>query len=209
MAFHDICFPVDISLSYDGGPERRTDIVTLASGHEERNSPWAGSRRRFNAGYGIKSLAEIEQVIAFFEARHGRLHAFRWRDPFDWKSCSIADTPQPHDQAIGTGDGMATQVQLTKTYTSGGHSYIRTITKPVAGTVIVAINAITLDPGACSVDPATGIVTFDTAPADGAAITAGFEFDVPVRFDTDTLSISLAALKAGDIPNIPVIEVLS
>ncbi|NHK29588.1 DUF2460 domain-containing protein [Parvularcula flava] len=209
MAFHDIRFPVDISLSSDGGPERRTDIVTLSSGHEERNSPWAGSRRRFNAGYGIKSLAEIEQVIAFFEARHGRLHAFRWRDPFDWKSCSIADAPQPDDQPIGTGDGEATQFQLAKTYVSGGHGHTRKITKPVDGTVVVAVNGVTVDPGNYGIDETTGLITFDTAPADGAAITAGFEFDVPVRFDSDTLSISLAALKAGDIPNIPVIEVLS
>jgi len=209
MAFHDIRFPVDISLSSDGGPERRTDIVTLASGHEERNSPWAGSRRRFNAGYGVKSLAEIEQVIAFFEARHGRLHAFRWRDPFDWKSCSLADTPQTDDQPIGTGDGTTTQFQLAKTYVSGGHSYTREITKPVTSTVVIAINGLTVDPGGYAVDAMTGLLTFDTAPTDDAAITAGFEFDVPVRFDADTLSISLAALKAGDIPNIPVIEVLS
>ncbi|GGD09109.1 DUF2460 domain-containing protein [Aquisalinus flavus] len=209
MAFHDIRFPVDISLSSAGGPERRTDIVTLASGHEERNSPWAGSRRRFNAGYGIKSLPEIEQVIAFFEARHGRLHAFRWRDPFDWKSCSIAATPQAHDQPIGTGDGEVTQFRLSKTYASGGHSHVRAITKPVAGTVLVAVNGVLLDPTDYSVDISTGLVTFATAPADDVALTAGFEFDIAVRFDSDTLSISLAALKAGDIPDIPVIEVLS
>lgn len=206
MAFHDIRFPVDISLSSEGGPVRRTDIVTLASGREERNTPWTGSRRRFNAGYGLKSLAEIERVIAFFEARMGRLHAFRWRDPFDWNSGSIADQPRADDQVIGTGDGTTQGFRLTKAYTSGEETYVRPITRPVAGTVVIAVNG-AQTPGA-SVDHTTGRVTLAEPPEPDAVVTAGFEFDVPVRFDTDSLSVSLAALKAGDIPSIPVIEVL-
>jgi uncharacterized protein (TIGR02217 family) len=203
--FHDILFPVDISLNSEGGPARRTEIVTLVSGHEERNSPWAGSRRSYNAGYGVKSLADIESVIHFFEARRGRLYGFRFRDPFDWKSCALAGAPQAEDQEIGTGDGAETAFQLAKTYASGGAAYARRIAKPVAGSVLAAIDGA---PAAFGVDEATGIVTFETPPAAGAIVTAGFLFDTPVRFDTDALRINLAAFQAGDIPSIPLIEVL-
>ncbi|MEX0644394.1 MAG: DUF2460 domain-containing protein [Parvularculaceae bacterium] len=203
--FHEILFPVDISLNSEGGPTRRTEIVTLVSGHEERNSPWAGSRRSFNAGYGLKSLADIEAVIHFFEARRGRLYGFRFRDPFDWKSCALADDPQADDQTIGVGDGAATAFELVKTYASGGAAATRKISKPVVGSVLAAV-----DGGAApfAVDSATGILTFEGPPAPGAIVTAGFLFDTPVRFDADSLRINLAAFQAGDIPSIPLIEVL-
>ncbi|MEO0983269.1 MAG: DUF2460 domain-containing protein [Pseudomonadota bacterium] len=210
MSFHDILFPADIALNSEGGPTRRTDIVALVSGHEERNSPWAGSRRRFNAGYGVKSLADIEDVIAFFEARHGRLYAFRFRDPFDFKSCRASETPSAADQLIGTGDGAAIDFPLLKRYASGPASYARAIVKPVAGSALVAIAGAEQTEGAdFTLDAATGVVSFAAPPAAGADITAGFLFDTPVRFDTDELAINLAAFKAGEIPSIPLIEVLS
>ncbi len=207
--FHDTLFPVDISLNSEGGPARRTDIVALVSGHEERNSPWAGSRRRFNAGYGVKSIDDIEDVIAFFEARHGRLYGFRFRDPFDYKSCRVAETPGAEDQLLGTGDGAATDFQLVKRYASGGASYARDIKKPVAGSVLAALDGVVKTVGVdFTVDDATGLVSFTSPPGAGVAVTAGFLFDTPVRFDTDELRINLAAFKAGDIPSIPLIEVL-
>ena len=207
--FHDVRFPIKIAFASEGGPMRRTQIVTLASGHEQRNSPWAGSRRRFNAGFGIKSLDEIAEIIAFFEARQGQLHGFRWRDPFDWKSSKISLSPSSQDQIIGTGDGQQTTFQLTKTYASGSASYQRLISKPVSGSVSIAIDGVDLLPSDFTVDTATGEITVTVAPALDAVISAGFLFDIPVRFDTDQLSISLASFEAGDIPNIPVIEVLS
>ncbi|GJL92780.1 DUF2460 domain-containing protein [Hyphococcus sp.] len=209
MSFHEILFPVDIALNSEGGPARKTDIVALVSGHEERNSPWAGSRRSFNAGYGVKSIADIEEVIAFFEARHGRLHGFRFRDPFDGKSCRVAETPAAADQLLATGDGVETEFQLVKRYTSGAASYARPIKKPVAGSVLVAVDGALQTQGAdFTVDETTGLVTFVSAPAASAEVTAGFQFDVPVRFDSDELRINLAAFAAGDIPSIPLIEVL-
>lgn len=209
MSFHEVLFPVDIALNSEGGPARKTDIVALVSGHEERNSPWAGSRRQFNAGYGVKSFADIEDVIAFFEARHGRLYGFRFRDPFDFKSCRVAEVPAPDDQLIGTGDGATTQFQLIKRYQSGAASYARIIKKPVAGSVRVAVDGAEKTEGAdFTLDETTGLVTFITAPGAGLAVTAGFLFDIPVRFDSDELRINLAAFKAGDIPSIPLIEVL-
>lgn len=207
--FHEALFPVDIALNSEGGPTRRTEIVALASGHEARNSLWAGSRRRFNAGYGVKGLADIEAAIAFFEARRGRLYGFRFRDPFDWKSCALADEPAADDQSIGTGDGAQTVFQLTKSYSSGGERYARTIAKPVVGSVRVAVAGSELAEGAdFTVDETTGLVTLAEAPAAGADATAGFLFDTPVRFDTDELRVNLAAFRAGDIPSIPLVEVL-
>lgn len=210
MAFHDIRFPLRIAFGSTGGPERRTEIVTLGSGAEERNSPWADSRRRYNAGAGLRALDDVHELIAFFEARHGRLHGFRWRDRADWKSGLPSVGPTPADQAIGTGDGTTAVFQLTKTYASGGASYVRAIRKPVAGSVRVAVDGVEKTQGAhFALDQTTGVVTFvaGAIPPAGAAVTAGFEFDVPVRFDTDFLEINLGAFEAGAVPNIPIVEI--
>ncbi len=206
MAFHDVRFPDDISRGARGGPERRTQIVELASGDEERNASWANSRRRYDAAYGIRRADDLAAVVAFFEARNGRLHGFRWKDWADWKSCLPSQTPAATDQNIGTGDGTTTDFQLVKAYISGGQSWTRTITKPVAGTVKVAIDGVEQTTG-WAVNTTTGVVSFTTAPASGSAITAGFEFDVPVRFDTDALDVTLDLERLGSITSIPLIEV--
>jgi uncharacterized protein (TIGR02217 family) len=208
--FHDTRFPTAISRAAHGGPERRTDVVVLGSGAEERNARWADSRRSWNAGYGVKSLDDLHAVIAFFEERRGRLHGFRWRDPLDFKSCPPEATPTPLDQPIATGDGATATFQLVKTYGSAFNPWPRAIRKPVAGTVLIAVAGITQAPGtACTVDHTTGIVTFTPGhiPAVSQPITAGFEFDVPVRFDTDRLEISLQGFRHGAIPSIPIVEI--
>ncbi len=204
--FHEVRFPDDISRGARGGPERRTQIVELASGDEERNASWANSRRRYDAAYGIRRADDLAAVVAFFEARNGRLYGFRWKDWADYKSCLPSGMPAATDQTIGTGDGATTDFQLVKVYASGSQSWTRTITKPVDGTVLVAIDGVEQTTG-WSVDTTTGIVSFTTAPANGAAITAGFEFDVPVRFDTDTLDVTLDVERLGSITSIPLIEV--
>ena len=212
MAFHDVRFPLDISKGADGGPERRTDIVTLGSGAEERNSRWADSRRAWNAGYGAHTLDQLHAIIAFFEERRGRLHGFRWRDAADWKSCAPQAVASALDQVIGTGNGSAATFQLTKTYGSSFAPWTRTITKPVAGTVVIAVAGVAKTSGThFIVDVTTGRVTFLTGhvPASGQAVTAGFEFDCPVRFDTDKLEINVQGFRHGAIPHIPIIEVRS
>ena len=206
MAFHEVRFPDNISRGARGGPERRTQIVELASGDEGRNASWANSRRRYDAAYGIRRADDLAAVVAFFEARNGRLYGFRWKDWADFKSCLPSGTPAATDQVIGTGDGAMTAFQLVKSYVSGAQTWTRTITKPVAGTVRVAIDGVEQTSG-WSVDTTTGIVSFATAPAAGATITAGFEFDVPVRFDTDTLDVTLDIERLGSITSIPLIEV--
>jgi uncharacterized protein (TIGR02217 family) len=208
MNFHEVRFPAALSAGSSGGPERRTEIVTLQNGFEERNSPWAHSRRRYDAGLGVRSLDDLAEVIAFFEARHGQLYGFRWKDWTDFKSCAPSAQPAPGDQVIGTGDGTRTVFGLTKRYASGAQGYARPIAKPVAGTVRVAVGGMALVAGVdFGVDHAAGAITLAAAPAAGAAVTAGFEFDVPVRFDADRVTASLAGFAAGEIPSIPVIEV--
>jgi uncharacterized protein (TIGR02217 family) len=207
--FHEVRFPTAISFGASGGPERRTEIVALGSGHEERNSRWADSRRRYNAGYGVRSLDDLHAAIAFFEERRGRLYGFRWKDHADFRSCAPGLTPAATDQVIGTGDGETAAFQLVKTYGGLHAPWTREIAKPVAGTVIVAVNDVAVDPGDWACDPTTGIVTFDAGaiPAEDAAVTAGFDFDVPVRFDTDRLEINLASFGVGEIPAIPLVEI--
>jgi uncharacterized protein (TIGR02217 family) len=204
--FHETLFPLDISLNAEGGPVRKTEIVTLVSGHEERNAQWAGSRRSWNAGYGVKSMADIEKVTAFFEARRGRLYGFRFRDPFDHQSSAYGKAIGPLDQPIGEGDGATIAFNLVKRYENGGASYARRIAKPVAGAIRVAVGGV--ETTAFTEDETTGVVTFAVAPPAGAIVTAGFLFDCPARFDADALRINLAAFRAGDIPSIPLIEVL-
>jgi len=210
MAFHEVRFPTAISLNALGGPERRTDVVVLGSGHEERNSRWADSRRRWNAGYGVKSLDDLHSVIAFFEERRGRLHAFRWRDPTDWKSCAPGGTTSALDQAIGSGTGALATFQLKKTYGSAFAPWARAIRKPVSGTVKIAVAGVAKTAGTqFTVDTSTGTVTFLAGhiPGNGQSVTAGFEFDVPVRFDSDRLEINVSGYKSGAIPDVPVVEV--
>ncbi|MBV7410164.1 DUF2460 domain-containing protein [Maritimibacter sp. DP1N21-5] len=208
MKFHEIRFPPTLSFGSIGGPERRTEVVTLANGFEERNTPWQHSLRRYDAGLGMRSLDDVEVMIAFFEARRGQLFGFRWKDWSDFKSCVPSATPDYMDQKLGDGDGITRVYKVQKTYESGTFSYVRPIRKPVEGSLRVAIQGDpqieTID---FDVDTSTGEVIFKDAPAQGAIITAGFEFDVPVRFDTDRIQTSVASFQAGEVPSVPVVEV--
>ena len=201
-AFHEISLPLPFALGASGGPERRVDIVALASGREARNSPWAHGRRRYDIGGAVRTLDDLNALIAFFEARRGRLYGFRFRDPFDWKSCAPSQAVSPLDQPIGAGDGETASFQLVKAY----GDYERVIAKPVAGSLRVAVSGAESD--AFEVDAATGVITFETAPGVGAPISAGFLFETPVRFDLDRLDLSLDAFGAGRALAVPLVEIL-
>lgn len=208
MSFHDVRFPASLSFGSVGGPERRTEIVTLANGFEERNTPWAHSRRRYDAGLGLRSLDDVETLIAFFEARQGQMYGFRWKDWGDFKSSIPSQEPTAADQFLGVGNEVQTAFQLVKAYASGPGLYTRPIRKPVSGTLRVSVGGDTALEGVdFEVDLAAGLITFDHAPDVGADVRAGFEFDVPVRFDTDRIQSSVASFRAGDVPNVPIIEV--
>ena len=206
MAFHEVRFPDNISRGARGGPERRTQIVELASGDEERNASWANSRRRYDVAYGIRRADDLAAVVAFFEARNGRLHGFRFRDWADYKSCLPSQSPAATDQGIGTGDGETTSFQLLKTYLSGVQYWSRSITKPVSGSVRIALEGVEQVSG-WSVDTTSGLVTFDAPPGAGVLVTAGFEYDVPVRFDSDTLDVTLDIERLGSITSISLVEI--
>ncbi|MFQ1700669.1 TIGR02217 family protein [Loktanella agnita] len=208
MAFHEIRFPASLSFGSVGGPERRTDIVTLASGFEERNTPWAHSRRRYDAGLGLRSLDDVETLIAFFEARQGQLIGFRWKDWSDFKSCTPSQDISDADQLIALGDRVTDRFQLTKSYRSGETTYARPIKKPVAGSVRVSVGGDPMRDGVdFTVDDASGTVRFNHPPDIGAEVRAGFEFDVPVRFDTELIRTSMSSFQAGEVPDVPVVEV--
>lgn len=205
MSFHEAAiFPNRIAYGATGGPRRRTEIYEQGSGYEERNSPWSQSRREFNISTGIKSIDDLQDVIEFWEARQGRLYGFRFKDFIDFKSCKFSETIANDDQTIGTADGSTTAFQLVKAYTNAGNTYTRTINKPISGTVKVAVNGVNQASG-WTVDTATGVITFTSPPSSGA-ITAGFEFHVPVRFDTERMDITAANFNLGNIPNIILTE---
>jgi uncharacterized protein (TIGR02217 family) len=206
MSFHEVRFPDTISRGARGGPGRRTQIVELASGDEERNASWANSRRRYDVAYGIRRADDLAAVVAFFETRNGRLHGFRFKDWADYKSGLPSQPPSPLDQPLGIGDSTTTAFPLVKRYTSGAQVWLRVITKPVAGTLRLALGGVE-QAGGWALDPTSGFVTFSIAPPSGTAITAGFEFDVPVRFDTDTLDVTLDLERLGSIPSIPLLEI--
>jgi len=204
-------FPTDIAFGSSGGPERNTEIVTLGSGREHRNQRWAHSRRRYEAGYGVKDLSTLHEVLEFFEARRGPLVGFRYRDPLDWKSCLPRNTSTSLDQLIGIGDGVTRSFQLKKTYGSADDGYVRPIVKPVEGTITIAVEGSTKVLGQdYSADLETGEIVFseNAVPVINATVTAGFEFDVPVRFVSDQMTVSLSSFRAGEIPSVPIMEIV-
>lgn len=206
--FHEVRFPLRVALGTSGGPVRRTDIVGLSNGRENRNRRWQDARRRYDAGSGVRSLDDLYAVLAFFEARAGQFHGFRFRDPVDHKSCAPAANIGAGDQFLGAADGVTATFALVKRYADAGGEAVRRIDKPVAETVIVSVAGSLVPAADYTVNGAAGTVTFKPGkvPASGA-VRAGFEFDVPVRFDADRIDIDLAQFDAGRIPSIPLVEI--
>lgn len=200
MSFHEVRLPARLAFGSTGGVERRTEVVTLASGYERRSSPWAQGRRRYLIGANLRSLDDMAALTAFFEARRGRLYGFRFRDFADFKSCLPSGTPERTDQVIGAGDGARRMFELSKAY----GEVRRPIRKPVEGSVTVAVNGAAVE---AAVDATSGVVTLAAPPASEAVVTAGFLFDTPVRFDTDRIEASLESFDAGRVAAAPLIEI--
>ncbi|MGB3626543.1 MAG: DUF2460 domain-containing protein [Henriciella sp.] len=201
--FHEVLFPLALGRGASGGPGWKTEVVALASGGEVRNARWAGARRRWDVASAITSDAALAALADFYDARRGRLYGFRFRDLLDHSSAAFGNPVSASDQAIGIGDGTQTDFQLSKSY--GGVR--RAILKPVVGSVAVALGG-TAQAAGWSVDETTGVVSFDAAPASGVAVSAGFKFDCPVRFDTDTLEISIETIGAGRAVSVPLVELV-
>ncbi len=207
MVFHDERFPTEISFGSSGGPKRNIDVVELASGQEIRRNCWKQARRSYDAGSGVRALEDIYEILRFFEAREGRMYGFRWRDWLDWKSCEYGGDVDFRDQMIGRGDDVEKEFQLVKRYGYEADASARVISKPVMGTVLVGIHDRLCDASEYSVDYLSGKVHFAHPPESGAPIYAGYQFDVPVRFDCEALDINLANFEAGEAPHIPVVEI--
>lgn len=196
MSFDEIRLPLRIGFGSSGGPAFSTEVVTVDGGFEVRNQNWAEAKRRYDAATGLRTAADVTTLTQFFYARAGRARGFRLKD---WSDFSAAA------QNIGTGTGAQTAFQLVKRYTSGSITHTRTVTKPVSGTVSVFLNGV-LQASGWSVNTTTGLVTFSTAPASGVAVTATYEFDVPVRFDTDQLTLTTENFQLLSV-QIPLVEI--
>lgn len=207
MAFHEVRLPARLAFGSTGGVERRTEVVTLGSGFERRSTPWSQGRRRYLIGANLRSLDDMAALTAFFEARRGRLYGFRFRDFADFKSCTPSGDITSQDQMLGAGDGARTSFQLIKRYGEGEDAADRLILKPVEGTVRIGLDGIEQNPAIFDADLTSGTVTILTPPAVGVAVTAGFEFDVPVRFDADRIEVTLESFAAGRMAAVPLIEV--
>lgn len=191
--FLDIAFPGSVGRGATGGPGFSTQIVTLASGAEQRNVNWSQARGRWNISTGIRSRADMAAVIAHFHVVKGRAYSFRFKD---WNDFDAADQAMVQI--------APTVWQIVKRYNRSGYEHVRTVTKPVTGTVAVKIAGSPVTPAA--IDTLTGRITFASAP--GSAPTASFQFDVPVRFDTDSLPVQANAWDLQIVNNIDLVEVL-
>jgi len=195
--FHEVQFPPDISYGASGGPGYSTTVVTTVSGHERRNANWAMARGRWNVAHGLKKREQVAELIAFFRARKGRAHGFRFKDWTDHQAMA---------QSLGVGDGATTSFQLVKHYPSGGAVETRVIAKPVTDTVKLYRDGIAVATG-WRVAPTPGLVTFSIAPAVGVQVTADFAFDVPVRFDSNQMDVTIETYQLGTWGQIPVVEI--
>ncbi|WP_313196620.1 DUF2460 domain-containing protein [Shinella zoogloeoides] len=206
--FHEVRFPLRVALGTSGGPVRRTDIVSLSNGRENRNRRWQDARRRYDAGSGVRSVDDLYAVLAFFEARAGQFYGFRFRDPVDHKSCEPGGAVSAMDQFLGTADGTTAKFEIVKRYADAGGETVRRIDKPATGTVTVAVAGSPVPATDYTVDYTAGTIIFKPGkvPLTGT-VRAGFEFDVPVRFDTDRIDIDLGQFDAGRIPSIPLVEI--
>ncbi len=211
-SFVDESFPLGISLGASVRIEKRSQVTRLLNGAETRNAIWKGTRRHFDVGTGLRSSADLHRVLNFFEKVGGRLCGFRFRDPMDHRSCAFDQTPAATDVMLGTGDGSTASFQLIKPVGTAGIAWQRKITKPVAGTVSVAVDGQEKTVGNhVLLDPATGLLEFQAGhiPSNNQQVTAGFLFDTPARFESDHLEINLLHFEAGQVPSIPLLELLS
>ncbi len=204
QAFDDVLYPLPFGQDVGVSPEFSTNVSVTSSGHERRNSLWSDARLRFDVGPGLRSEAELGTLIAFFRARRGAARGFRLGDPFDFSSAGMTGNPGPLDQRIGTGDGFRSRFRLAKRYGDGDEPQVRPVTRPRPDTIRAAIDGIET---AGFTREAGGWLAFDTAPPVGAAVTAGFLFDVPVRFAEDRLDVTGATFAAGEVPSVPLVEI--
>ncbi len=205
QAFDDISFPLDIGRRAQVAPTFSTRVIESASGHEQRSTQWADAVMSFDAGPGVRSEADIATLIGFFRARRGAARGFRFRDPFDEASGAFGAEPQPDDQPLGLGDGSTSSFRLRKLYGEGEEAQVRMITRPEPGSIRIALDGVEQSGGWSHAG--LGEIRFDTPPDEGVLVSAGFRFDVPVRFAEDRLEIDRETFAAGIVPSVPLREI--
>lgn len=218
MGFYEGRFPEGISYGSSGGPGFDHRVIVLDSGAETIIARRSQAQRRYNAAERIKTLTDLVEIMEFYTGLGGLSTGFRWKDWTDFSTdATHRGAPGASDVNIGTGDGSTDTFQLKKVYTVGAFSHTRTITKPVSGTTRVSLDDTELPDTVggqaytFAVNTATGVVTISPAPANTLVVRAGCEFDVPVRFGVEVdqlIDISISNYELGDIPDIPLIEVL-
>lgn len=194
-AFDDVQLPVNIEQGAIGGPNFFTTVVEFSSGQEQRNANWSRARGNWTIGYGMQYQADYEGVRDFFYARNGRFRGFRFKDWTDFQTTS---------EPVATATSGQTVFQLVRNYLSGGINFIRPITRPVSGTVVVYDNGVSV----AFTLGALGIITLTTPATAGDLITADFQFDVPVRFDQDNLDLTVTYYTSGEYPSIKIKELI-
>jgi uncharacterized protein (TIGR02217 family) len=204
LDFDAVDFPLAIGREAEVVTEFSTQVISAPSGHEQRISEWSDARMRYDVGPGVRSEAELVVLTEFFRARRGAARGFRFRDPLDHSSTPGNSAPGANDQPLGTGDGVRRDFPLVKHYGPVGDGQVRRITQPVAGSLVAAVGGALVHAFALLDD---GIILFDAPPSAGAAVSAGFLFDVPVRFAEDRLTIGHATFRAGEVPSVPLVEV--
>ena len=214
--FIEVRFPECISYGSVGGPRYFTRLHSSGSGYEYRNAVWNSPLHAYDAAYGVKTQDHLEDLIQFFNSMQGRANTFRWKDWLDYKSCDPYQNINSADQLIGIGDGVNDTFQLVKNYTAtDGTNTItttRTINKPT-DTVQVEVGGVLQTPVTnYTIDLTTGVIVFEpgSIPADTLEVRAGFEYDVPARFDLDMLDIQLDSSDGRGFlgsTSVPVVEV--
>ncbi|GAA4026905.1 hypothetical protein GCM10022281_01910 [Sphingomonas rosea] len=199
--FEDVDFPLELGLKAEVCACFSTTVSTSTAGFEQRNVNWSQSRLRFDVGPGVRSVGDLQTLLRFFRAMRGNATAFRFRDPLDHSTTADNAAPLATDVTIGIGDGSSLNFPLSILYGSGE---LRRITRPVAASLRIAIDG--SETGAWSLLD-KGIIEFEQPPTAGALITAGFLFDVPVRFEQEQLAVSQTTHLAGEAKAIPLIEV--
>jgi uncharacterized protein (TIGR02217 family) len=203
MAFDNVQLPVNIEQGAVFGPSFSTTVLSLSNGFEQRNQNRVRSIGQGDISYGVQTKTDYEVVRAFFYSRRGRAVGFRFKDWSDFQSNG--------PQTLGTGTGSLHTFQLINLYADSLSPFTRKITRPVSGTMQVFDNGVLKTEGIdYTVDytGGTGIITFGTAPLNTHVITANFQFDTPVRFDSDVFSITMDQIEAGSVNSITIVEIL-
>lgn len=206
MTVRDVKLPEEVERNVQGGPGFKTDISVLVSGHEKRNIDWSRARGEWDAAYGIQYKEDMQAVIDLFYASVGMAYGFRFKD---WSDFEVGDDATSTPQALlPVGDGIETNFQAIKRYEVGGFFHDRVLTRIVAGTYRVFVDAVEqTETTHYTIDINTGIITMVTAPAAAEVVGLIAEFDIPVRFGLDQLNINMATFEAGTLPAIPLVEI--